>query len=99
MFAKLVFAFTSHLDPDILIVDEVLAVGDIKFQEKYIGEMEEVAGDGRTVLYSYNTPAGASFSFLINNIKFEVVENEELVNIIWTHRGWRHVVLPQLEKI
>lgn len=51
MFVKLAFAVASHLDPDILIVDEVLAVGDMKFQEKCLGKMEDVAGDGRTVLY------------------------------------------------
>lgn len=252
MFVKLAFAVASHLDPDILIVDEVLAVGDMKFQEKCLGKMEDVAGDGRTVLYvshsmrtvqqlcnrvivmdhgkiifdgnvdegikiymdnnielnsfkdftnqkrqshvnknakmisskiinneecrfkssdelifdlrwksyknvdnirlraevlySDNTPAGASFSFPITNINkceeyidrfkldisrlapgrytvifvlyevndmgtysdmdrvehglnFEVIENEDSVNINWTHRWWGHVVLPQLEKI
>ena len=51
MFVKLAFAVASHLDPDILIVDEVLAVGDMKFQEKCLGKMEDVAGEGRTVLY------------------------------------------------
>lgn len=51
MFVKLAFAVASHLDPDILIVDEVLAVGDMKFQEKCLGKMEDVAGGGRTVLY------------------------------------------------
>ena len=51
MFVKLAFAVASHLDPDILIVDEILAVGDMKFQEKCLGKMEDVAGDGRTVLY------------------------------------------------
>ena len=51
MFVKLAFAVASHLDPDILIVDEVLAVGDMKVQEKCLGKMEDVAGDGRTVLY------------------------------------------------
>lgn len=51
MFVKLAFAVASHLDPDILIVDEVLAVGDMKFQEKCLGKMEDVASGGRTVLY------------------------------------------------
>ena len=51
MFVKLAFAVASHLDPDILIVDEVLAVGDMKFQEKCLGKMEDVADGGRTVLY------------------------------------------------
>lgn len=51
MFVKLAFAVAANLDPDILIVDEVLAVGDMKFQEKCLGKMEDVAGGGRTVIY------------------------------------------------
>lgn len=51
MFVKLAFAVASHLDPDILIVDEVLAVGDMKFQEKCLGKMEDVSSGGRTILY------------------------------------------------
>lgn len=51
MFVKLAFAVSANLDPDILIVDEVLAVGDMKFQEKCLGKMSDVANDGRTVVY------------------------------------------------
>lgn len=51
MYVKLAFAVAAHLDPDILIVDEVLAVGDMKFQQKCLGKMQEVSGEGRTVLY------------------------------------------------
>lgn len=51
MFVKLAFAVSANLDPDILIVDEVLAVGDMKFQEKCLGKMSDVASDGRTVVY------------------------------------------------
>ncbi|WP_195515208.1 ABC transporter ATP-binding protein [Paraclostridium bifermentans] len=51
MFVKLAFAVSANLDPDILIVDEVLAVGDMKFQEKCLGKMNDVANDGRTVVY------------------------------------------------
>lgn len=51
MYVRLAFAVAAHLDPDILIVDEVLAVGDMKFQEKCLGKMEDVAGHGKTVLY------------------------------------------------
>lgn len=51
MFVKLAFAVSANLDPDILIVDEVLAVGDMKFQEKCLGKMSDVASDGRTVIY------------------------------------------------
>lgn len=51
MYVRLAFAVAAHLDPDILIVDEVLAVGDAAFQKKCIGKMKDVAGQGRTVLF------------------------------------------------
>lgn len=52
MYVRLAFAVAAHLDPDILIVDEVLAVGDIDFQKKCLGKMGEVATtEGRTVLF------------------------------------------------
>jgi len=51
MYVKLAFAVAAHLDPEILVVDEVLAVGDIKFQQKCLGKMGDVARKGRTVLY------------------------------------------------
>lgn len=51
MYVRLAFAVSAHLDPDILIIDEVLAVGDIEFQEKCLGKMKDVAGQGRTVLF------------------------------------------------
>jgi lipopolysaccharide transport system ATP-binding protein len=51
MYVRLAFAVAAHLDPEILIVDEVLAVGDAAFQKKCLGKMGEVAGEGRTVLF------------------------------------------------
>ncbi len=58
MYTRLAFAVAAHLEPDILIVDEVLAVGDAEFQKKCLGKMEEVAGRGRTVLFvSHNMTA------------------------------------------
>jgi lipopolysaccharide transport system ATP-binding protein len=58
MYVRLAFAVAAHLDPEILIVDEVLAVGDMEFQRKCLGKMSEVAGDGRTVLFvSHNMAA------------------------------------------
>lgn len=57
MYVRLAFAVASHLDPDILIVDEVLAVGDMDFQKKCLGRMNEVSKQGRTVLFvSHNLP-------------------------------------------
>jgi lipopolysaccharide transport system ATP-binding protein len=58
MYVRLAFAVAAHLDPEILIVDEVLAVGDASFQKKCLGKMGEVAGQGRTVLFvSHMMPA------------------------------------------
>ncbi len=59
MYVRLAFAVAAHLEPEILIVDEVLAVGDAQFQKKCLGKMSEVARDsGRTVLFvSHNTAA------------------------------------------
>ena len=51
MYVRLAFAVAAHLDPEILIVDEVLAVGDAEFQKKCLGKMGDVAGEGRTVLF------------------------------------------------
>lgn len=58
MYVRLAFAVAAHLEPEILIVDEVLAVGDAEFQKKCLGKMGEVAGQGRTVLFvSHNMAA------------------------------------------
>jgi lipopolysaccharide transport system ATP-binding protein len=51
MFVRLAFAVAAHLEPEILVVDEVLAVGDAEFQSRCLGKMSEVAGGGRTVLF------------------------------------------------
>lgn len=58
MYTRLAFAVAAHLDPEILVVDEVLAVGDYKFQEKCLGKMKGMMGEGRTVLFvSHNMKA------------------------------------------
>lgn len=58
MYVRLAFAVAAHLEPEILIVDEVLAVGDVQFQKKCLGKMQSVAGEGRTVLFvSHNMAA------------------------------------------
>jgi lipopolysaccharide transport system ATP-binding protein len=51
MYVRLAFAVAAHLEPEILIVDEVLAVGDIQFQKKCLGKMEAVGKEGRTILF------------------------------------------------
>ena len=58
MYVRLAFAVAAHLEPEILVVDEVLAVGDAEFQKKCLGKMSEVAREGRTVLFvSHNMAA------------------------------------------
>jgi len=58
MRVRLAFAVAAHLDPEILLIDEVLAVGDVEFQKKCLGKMRSVTGEGRTVLFvSHNMAA------------------------------------------
>src|SRR5574338_617553 len=58
MYLRLAFAVAAHLEPEILVVDEVLAVGDAEFQKKCLGKMENVRQAGRTVIFvSHNMPA------------------------------------------
>lgn len=58
MYVRLAFAVAAHLEPEILIVDEVLAVGDLQFQQKCLGKMKDVSRSGRTVLFvSHNMSA------------------------------------------
>jgi len=58
MHMRLAFSVAAHLNPEILLVDEVLAVGDADFQRKCLGKMQDVAGEGRTVIFvSHNTGA------------------------------------------
>ena len=73
MYVRLAFAVAAHLQPEILLVDEVLAVGDAEFQRKCLGKMEEVSEDGRTVVFvSHNMAAVqrlCSRAFLIDRGK------------------------------
>jgi lipopolysaccharide transport system ATP-binding protein len=63
MYVRLAFAVAAHLEPEILIVDEVLAVGDVAFQRKCLGKMEDVARHGRTVIFvSHNMSAVQNMS-------------------------------------
>ncbi|MBN9120298.1 MAG: ABC transporter ATP-binding protein [Planctomycetes bacterium] len=62
MYVRLAFAVAAHLEPEILIVDEVLAVGDAEFQQKCLGKMREVSRGGRTILFvSHNMTAVQQF--------------------------------------
>jgi lipopolysaccharide transport system ATP-binding protein len=76
MYVRLAFAVAAHLEPEILVVDEVLAVGDAQFQKKCLGKMEDVsAKEGRTVLFvSHNMAAIESFcskAILIKSGRFD----------------------------
>ena len=62
MYVRLAFAVAAHMDPQVLVVDEVLAVGDAEFQKKCMGKMSEVASGGRTILFvSHNLSAVEHF--------------------------------------
>src|SRR6185436_19287237 len=61
MYVRLAFAVAAHLEPEILVIDEVLAVGDAAFQKKCLGRMRDVASTGRTVIFvSHNMAAVSS---------------------------------------
>ena len=76
MAVRLAFAVAAHLEPDILIIDEVLAVGDVAFQKKCINKMQDVGREGRTVLFvSHNMPAVkmlCSRAILLNDGRIEM---------------------------
>lgn len=62
MYVRLAFAVAAHLEPEILLVDEVLAVGDVTFQKKCMGKMQDIAGSGRTIVFvSHNLGAISAF--------------------------------------
>jgi lipopolysaccharide transport system ATP-binding protein len=84
MYMRLAFAVAAHLETEILVVDEVLAVGDAAFQAKCLGKMEDVAGQGRTVLFvSHNMAAVARLcerAILFNSGRVEAEgPSEEMV--------------------
>src|SRR5262249_15057489 len=60
MYMRLAFAVAAHLEPEILVVDEVLAVGDAEFQRKCLGKIGQVASGGRTVLFVSHNLASVS---------------------------------------
>jgi lipopolysaccharide transport system ATP-binding protein len=83
MYVRLAFAVAAHLEPEILLVDEVLAVGDAAFQKKCLGKMGDVAREGRTVLFvSHNMAAIESLCkscLLLNQGKKDSKGNPEVV--------------------
>ncbi len=81
MYVRLAFAVAAHLEPEILIVDEVLAVGDAEFQKKCMGKMKDVSGEGRTVIFvSHNMQAVSNLcntGILLNKGKVQIQGNVE----------------------
>jgi len=113
MTVRLGFSIAAHLDPEILVVDEVLAVGDAEFQKKAIGKMQDVSkGEGRTVLFvSHNMTAvknlcktgvllkdgSVQFSGQINDVVDYYLSDETAKGII--NNYWNLENAPGLEKI
>jgi lipopolysaccharide transport system ATP-binding protein len=84
MYVRLAFAVAAHLEPEILIVDEVLAVGDANFQKKCLGKMQEVALGGRTVLFvSHNMAAVQSLCSRAVLLRTgEVQSDGKIINVL-----------------
>jgi lipopolysaccharide transport system ATP-binding protein len=89
MYVRLAFAVAAHLEPEILLVDEVLAVGDALFQKKCLGKMKDVAQEGRTVLFvSHNSNAITSLctrALWIDEGK--IVEDAEAKQVVGDYLG------------
>ncbi len=90
MQVRLAFAIAAHLEPEILLIDEVLAVGDISFQEKCLGKMEQVASSGRTILFvSHNMSAIRSLctkAVLVDKGEVQMVGSPDEVIQAYTDR-------------
>jgi lipopolysaccharide transport system ATP-binding protein len=99
MYTRLAFAVAAHLEPEILLVDEVLAVGDAAFQKKCLGKMGDVAGQGRTVLFvSHNMGAINDLcarSILLNNGQVEIDGAPD--KVIRTYLGHGNPATPTVE--
>jgi len=81
MNVRLGFAVAAHLEPDILLVDEVLATGDAAFREKCVGKMDEVTAEGRTVVFrSHNLTSMVDlcdYAMWVDNGKIRAVGNAD----------------------
>jgi lipopolysaccharide transport system ATP-binding protein len=101
MYVRLAFSVAAHLEPEILLIDEVLAVGDAQFQKKCLGKMEDVSSqEGRTIMFvSHNMTAivnlcektllvdGGRVKFYGNTIDAINIYNEEIVKMALTWKG------------
>lgn len=94
MYVRLAFSVAAHLEPEILIIDEVLAVGDAEFQQKCLGKMGDVVNEGRTVLFvSHNMNA---VSTLCNRIAI-ISEGELVYNSHNVQEGINNYLNPNKE--
>lgn len=100
MYVRLAFAVAAHLEPEILVVDEVLAVGDAEFQRKCLGKMNEVAGHGRTVLFvSHNI--GSLLAICNQGILLEAGRlnySGKMEKVAERYRSATHVVGPEINQ-
>lgn len=92
MYVRLAFSIAAHVEPDILVVDEVLAVGDKEFREKCLGKMDDVAQSGRTVIFvSHNM---ASISSLCQDVAWmnhgEIIEIGQSNKVISSYENSLH---------
>lgn len=91
MYVRLAFSIAAHLEPEILIVDEVLAVGDAQFQKKSLGKMEDVGKEGRTVIFvSHNMAAVKNLcnkGILLEKGLKKIESKIETVTEIYSHEG------------
>ncbi|MCK6601705.1 MAG: ABC transporter ATP-binding protein [Bacteroidetes bacterium] len=97
MYVRLAFSVAAHLEPEILIIDEVLAVGDAEFQKKSLGKMQDVAGHGRTVIFvSHNMSAVKKLCskgiVLINGSLSYAGTSEEAANYYFSNNNALHLV-------
>lgn len=97
MYVRLAFAVAAHLEPEILLVDEVLAVGDAAFQEKCLGKMKKVAQDGRTIFFvSHSMSAiNALCSRTIWMGRGEVVQDDSTPQVVSAYLNSGNVVIRQ----
>jgi ABC-type polysaccharide/polyol phosphate transport system ATPase subunit len=91
MYVRLAFAVAAHLEPEILVVDEVLAVGDAEFQKKCLGKISEIAGGGRTVLFvSHNMAAIEALCPRSIHLATKVVQDGKTDQVVASYLEQRH---------
>ncbi len=102
MYVRLAFAVAAHLEPEVLIVDEVLAVGDAQFQKKCLGKMKDVSSEGRTVIFvSHSMPTIASLCqtcILINNGQIIQIGNSSKVIMDYYTTGQNSPALIEINE-